>query len=296
MADATRTFKEGRWGEPLKIAFIVLTYNRSDTLLQVLAGLASQCDERHEVIIADDGSTPEEVDAFKRKMPLFKCSVTHVWHADTGFTASRARNHAATSSSADYFVFMDGDCIPNQHFVASHTALMESGFFVNGSRVLLSKELTEKILACDVLIGDANWREWLKWRLSGDANKLVHLLNWPKAPWRKRNNFYWKKIRSCNFGVWRHDFIAVNGFDESFQGWGHEDADMVLRLHNAGVHRKNGFCATEVYHLWHRENSRSNECVNRQTVMQRLHSGQIRASFGAADAQPGRNAKVTRLN
>ena len=57
----------------------------------------------------------------------------------------------------------------------------------------------------------------------------------------------------------------MNGFDEAFSGWGHEDADLVLRLHNHGARRKNGFFGTEVFHLWHRENSRENEAVNRAT-------------------------------
>lgn len=280
----------------MKIAFVVLTYNRSNAVLQVLDSLAKQCDERHEVIIADDGSTKEEIEALKRGLPVFDCPVTHVWHPDTGFTASRARNLAASKASADYFVFLDGDCIPNSHFVASHLALMESGFFVNGSRVLLSERLSERILAGDVQIGKAGWIEWLRWRWSGDANKLVHLLDWPGAPWRRHRHFYWKKIRSCNFGVWRDDFFAVNGFDESFQGWGHEDADMVLRLHNAGIHRKNGFCATEVYHLWHKENSRSNEQVNRLKVTQRLNSGQTRAIDGVQDAGSAEGVEVQRLN
>ena len=296
MAPEAQSFNERQRGDPLKTAFIVLTYNRSDTLLKVLDALARQCDEHHEVIIADDGSTKEEVEALKRGLPHFKCPVTHVWHADTGFTASRARNLAASKASADYFVFLDGDCIPNPHFVASHLSLMEEGFFVNGSRVLLSKKLSESVLAGNVQIDRAGLGEWLRWRWSGDVNKLVHLLDWPGAPWRRRRHFYWKKIRSCNFGVWCKDFFSVNGFDESFQGWGHEDADMVLRLHNAGLHRKNGFCATEVYHLWHKENSRSNENANRLTVTQRLYSGQKRATIGVDDARSAKDVEVQRLN
>ena len=280
----------------MKIAFIVLTYNRTDGLLLVLEGLAPQCDHRHEIIIADDGSNPSEVDALKRNLPVFQCPVTHVWHADTGFTASQARNLAASNSSADYFVFLDGDCVPNPHFVASHLSLMERGFFVNGSRVLLSETLTRRALTGDLSLGKASWRDWLTFRWHGDANKIVHLVNWPMAPWRKQKHFYWKKIRSCNFGVWRDDFMGVNGFDQSFEGWGHEDADIVLRLHNAGVQRKNGFCATEVYHLWHKENSRFSEQKNRLTVTQRLNSGQKRADIGVDDARLSEGVQVTRLN
>jgi predicted glycosyltransferase involved in capsule biosynthesis len=81
-------------------------------------------------------------------------------------------------------------------------------------------------------------------------------------------------------GVWRADFEAVNGFDASFVGWGHEDADFVLRLHNHGVVRKNGFCATEVYHLWHPESSRAQEPANAERVRQRQATLQSKADVG----------------
>lgn len=280
----------------MKTAFIVLTYNRPDALLQVLRGLAVQCDSSHEVIIADDGSSQDIVKALVDMLPEFACQVRHVWHPDTGFTASRARNLAATASTAEYLVFMDGDCIPNPGFVNAHARLMEPGFFVNGSRVLLSEALTQKIIANAVNLQRASLLDWIRWRLAGDANKLIHLLPWPKALFRKERVFRWKKIRSCNFGVWREDFLRVNGFDESFQGWGHEDADLVLRLHNSGVLRKNGFCATEVYHLWHKENSRSSESANRQRVFERMHTGLVRATVGIDDARLARDVTVTRLN
>jgi len=78
------------------------------------------------------------------------------------------------------------------------------------------------------------------------------------------------------------DVAKVNGFDESFTGWGHEDADFVARLHNAGVARKKGFMATEVLHLWHREQARDSENPNRQRVLQRLADGRVEAERGLA--------------
>jgi len=51
--------------------------------------------------------------------------------------------------------------------------------------------------------------------------------------------------------------VAVNGFDESYQGWGHEDADLAVRLIRHGVNYKNGRFALTVLHLWHAENDRS---------------------------------------
>ncbi len=280
----------------VRTAFIVLTYNRPDTLLQTLRGLSGQCDERHEIIIADDGSSQASIESVRAGLPSFKCPVRHVWHPDVGFTASRARNLAGGSSTADYFVFMDGDCIPSPRFVEGHSSLREGGYFVNGSRVLLNELLTKKILANEVDIQSANLLNWLRWRATGESNKLIHLLQWPGAPCREEKQFRWKKIRSCNFGVWRRDFFSVNGFDETFQGWGHEDADLVLRLHHAGLKRKNGFCATEVYHLWHRENSRLHEEENRKMVIQRIQTDVILAAQGVQDAIANGGGKVTRFN
>lgn len=296
MADVAQAGCKNRRNRKLKTAFIVLAYNQPGTLLQVLRGLASQCGAQHEVIIADDGSSQASVDALQKGMPSFKCPVIHVWHPDTGFTASRARNLAAGSSSAAYFVFMDGDCIPNPRFVEAHSSLMEPGFFVNGNRVLLSEFLTKRILSNETDINAFSWWDWLHCRLTGDVNKLIHLFQWNNAPFRTEKVFRWKQIRSCNFGVWRENFFRVNGFDESFQGWGHEDADLVLRLHNAGVQRKNGFCATEVYHLWHKENSRNNELKNRQRVTERMFTDVIRALKGVDEALVADDVRVTRLN
>ena len=64
----------------------------------------------------------------------------------------------------------------------------------------------------------------------------------------------------------------MNGFDESFVGWGYEDSDLVLRLFHAGVRRKDGAFATEVFHLWHREARRDQEASNRQVVLERAAS------------------------
>jgi GT2 family glycosyltransferase len=280
----------------MRIAFIVLTYNRPDALLSVLHGLAPQCESCHEVIIADDGSRPDTLAALQANLPKFRCSVRHVWHPDTGFTASHSRNMGVACSNAEYLVFLDGDCIPNPRFIEAHTALREGGHFVNGSRVLLNEYLTEKVLTGTVDIRRAEWTQWLLWRLNGDVNKLTHLLHFPPAPFRTVSEFQWKRIRSCNFGVWRSDFVRVNGFDETFEGWGHEDADLVLRLHNAGLVRRNGFCATEVYHLWHRENSRVNESPNRERVNQRCKSGVVKAERGLDETAKSPDFLVFQLN
>lgn len=280
----------------LRISFVVLTYNRADALLQVLNTLAPQCKSHHEVVIADDGSAESAVALLKNQLPVFSCPVRHVWHPDRGFTASCARNLGALSSTGNYLVFLDGDCVPNARFVQAHEALAQHGFFVNGNRVLLSEALTSQVLNGQVSLTNAKLLNWLVWRALGDVNKLGHLIYWPRAPGRCEARFRWKQIRSCNFALWKDDFLAVNGFDETFEGWGHEDADLVLRLHHAGLSRKNGYLCTEVYHLWHQQNSRLSEGVNYQRVLDRMATAHVLAEKGVNDHPMVDDIVVTDLN
>lgn len=281
---------------PVTTSIVVLTYNRVDALVQVLKALAPQCDDRHEIVIADDGSNAQAVEALRMQLPQFRCAVKHVWHPDSGFTASRARNLGALASVGSYLVFLDGDCVPNPKFVRAHEVLAQEGCFVNGNRVLLSENLTQQVTSGQVNLENATVMDWLSWRLKGDTNKLAHLVYWPQAPGRREEKFRWKQIRSCNFGLWKDDFLAVNGFDESFEGWGHEDADLVLRLHHLGLCRKNGFLGTEVYHLWHRQNSRLSEDVNHQRVIDRIQTGIVSAARGVSDNLCANDVVVTPMN
>jgi glycosyltransferase involved in cell wall biosynthesis len=280
----------------MRTAFVVLTYNRSDALLAVLRGLAPQCGADHEIVIADDGSRPDQVQAMRDGLPRFGCPVRHVWHPDVGFTASQARNLGALHARADYLVFLDGDCVPNGRFVEMHARLAAPGTFVNGSRALLGEKLTSRVLSGEVGLADLQWTDWLRLRARGEVNKLTHLLPWPGAPGRLHARFQWKGIRSCNLGVWYRDLQAVNGFDQAFSGWGHEDADLVLRLHNHGCVRKNGFFATEVFHLAHPATSRRQEASNRDRVLARMQNHCTSAEVGLAQAREAPDALATELN
>lgn len=277
------------------ISVVVTTYNRSDALLAVLAGLSHQLDRNFEVIVADDGSRAEQQRLLLDSGVAKALRVTHVWHPDVGFTASRVRNRGVAAARGEYIVFLDGDCVPEVDFIFRHRQLAQRGFFVNGSRVLLSAALTRRVIDGQEQVSTqpASW--WLRQRLRGDASKLTHLLRLPDGSWRVQRAFSWKGIRSCNLGVWRSDFERVDGFDESFVGWGHEDADFVLRLHHAGVARKNGFCATEVFHLWHPEASRSQESHNARLVLERAKTDVILPASGYSQPRINDNAVITRL-
>jgi glycosyltransferase involved in cell wall biosynthesis len=280
-----------------RVSVIITTYNRIDALVAVLRSLLVQSHSDFEVIVADDGSRPdttEAIAAFAQAHPRLR--LTHVWQSDAGFRAARARNRGVLASRGDYLIFLDGDCVCQRNFIAQHVALSRPAAFVNGSRALLSERFTQAVLAQQIDLQSLSLATWLLRRLSGDCNKLVQVCKWPGMLFRREAGFRWKSIRSCNFSLARSDYLRVGGFDESFEGWGHEDADLVLRLHHAGLTRINGFWATEVWHLWHREQPRNRESVNLRTVKERIGTKLVEATRGMAQAQAGDDMRITTYN
>ncbi|OYU44784.1 MAG: glycosyl transferase [Burkholderiales bacterium PBB4] len=279
----------------LLLSVVVTTYNRSDALLAVLDGLSQQSDKNFEVVVADDGSRPEHVHAIAQSKAAKDLRVIHVWHPDVGFTLTRIRNRGVGASSGEYLVFLDGDCVPETDFVAQHRLLAQSGYFVSGSRVLLSQKLSLRVTGSrEQITGRSAWY-WVLQRIAGHANKLTGLVRLPDWHGRLDGGVPWTRVRGCNMAFWRDDFNAVDGFDESFVGWGHEDADFVMRLSHAGVKRKNGFCATEVFHLWHKEAVRQHASQNAAVVQERSHTDITLPTLGYSRHRLNDDAVITRL-
>jgi len=241
-----------------RIAVIVTTYNRPDALRAVLDGYAAQSDRDFEVIVADDGSTGDTaalVGEFAKQSPH---PITHVWQEDKGFRAAAIRNRAAAQTSAQYLVFTDGDCVPPRYFVARHRRLAEPGRYVAGNRILLPRAFTERVLAERIPIHTWGALAWLTAWLKRDANRLLPLLTFsPNAIFRRSQPQRWTGVKTCNLALWRDDLIRVNGLDETYEGWGLEDSDLVIRLLHAGVLHKSARFYAPVFHLWHAENDRS---------------------------------------
>lgn len=267
------------------ISVVITTYNRPDALEAVIQACFLQDDKNFEIIIADDGSTANTRDRIEQLRARAPMPLKHVWQPDDGFRAAMARNRATLAATGDYIIFLDGDCVPQRDFIARHRALAKPGYLVSGSRILLSQQLTEQALRERIDVAALSLAQRLRYRLRGDMNKVLQtMLRWPDLG-RERHKFSWRRIKSCNLAVWRRDLDTVNGFDESFTGWGHEDSDLVVRLFHAGVMRKDGAMATEVLHLWHREAQRDQESSNRKLVLERAANGTTQASIGLRQHQ-----------
>lgn len=249
------------------VTLLISTYNWKEALRLCLLSIVSQTRMPDEIVIADDGSredTREVIDWFRTQVTV---PVIHVWQEDKGFRKTLILNKAVAQAHGDYLIQIDGDVVLERHFIQDHLELREQGYYVCGSRTKIGQLVTGR------LIREVS----LKLRIS--EFKPAFVLNGLRS--RFLRSFlaerYARKIdhmRGCNFACWRSDFIRVNGYNEDLLEWGHEDGELVYRLHFAGVKKKALKMGGIVYHLWHKESSRHNE-VTHLKVLERVKKNRI---------------------
>ena len=262
------------------ISVIVTTYNREDALDAALRALSRQSDRNFEVVIADDGSRADTARLVESWTPRLPVPLKYVRHEHRGFRGSEIRNRGVRASAGALCIFLDGDCLARPDFIALHRRLYEPGWFVAGNRILLSRELTQAVLAQGLAAETWNFSMLLRGWLTGGVNRLIPALHLPLGPLRKLRSHDWQGAKTCNLAVSRGDLDRVDGFDSAYAGWGLEDSDLVVRLLHAGLRRKDGRFATGVLHLWHPQNDRSQLAANRERLEDAIGGSRVRARQG----------------
>ena len=246
----------------------------------MLRSLSRQTDRDFELLVADDGSgtaTARVITEWSVRLPV---PLKHIWHPDRGFRLAEIRNRAIRASVGAYCVFLDGDCVVRHGFVAAHRRLAEPGWFITGNRILLSRELTERILRDGLEPEQWGFANWITERAHRHVNRFAPLLDLRLGGLRKLHARLWRGARGSNMGFWRADLDKVDGFDAAFSGWGREDSDIFIRLIRAGVLRKDGRFATGVLHLWHPEADRARLADNERRLAEVVDGVRVRAKHG----------------
>lgn len=254
--------------KPETVAILVSTYNWPEALERSVYSIFAQDRLPDEIIIADDGSGSETKTCIERLTKLSTIPIRHVWHEDSGFRLAEIRNKAIQASNADYIIQIDGDIILDPHFISDHLSLVEKDHFLCGSRVWIDQEQSAEIFANPP-----------GFKLDKRKFPLSTVLNsFRSAPLARFMADRYKKnkptaLRGCNMSFWKKDLIAVNGYDESIQGWGSEDAELALRLINKGIKKRFLKFAAVAYHLYHKENSKDNLENNEKILAHTRNSG-----------------------
>ena len=246
----------------MRVSLIITTYNRPDSLLLTMRSVENQVTLPDEVIIADDGSSSETLELINDFQKSSDLTIKHSWQTDKGFRVAKSRNKAISKSSGNYIILIDGDMILHTEFIRDHINNAEPGFFIQGSRVLLTEGKTEqalnqkKINTSFISDGLQNQKNALH------SNILSKLFS------NKKN--YLRGIKTCNMSFYKQDCININGFNNEFIGWGREDSEFIVRLLNSGVNRKNVRLNAIQFHLWHNENTREsidkNDAILKTTI------------------------------
>jgi hypothetical protein len=242
----------------MKTALLISTYNWVEALELIFESVLQQTQLPDEILIADDGSkveTKEIITAFSKKI---KIPVIHSWQEDAGFRKSKILNKTIANSNADYIIQVDGDCILHRHFVKDHIAHAKENTYLYGSRVNIKEEFVTEVLS-QKLINFNYFSKQIK-----NKSRTLHIPFLSNL--YKSHVGISKKFRGCNVSYWRKDFIAINGYNEDFEGWGKEDSDLAIRLGNLGVMAKRLRYAGIVFHIWHRIKSKEN--VDKNTAIE----------------------------
>jgi hypothetical protein len=240
----------------MKSALLISTYNWPDALEVVLKSVMSQTHLVNEILIADDGSSAETAQLIEKFQLQSTIPIRHFWQEDSGFRKSKILNKAIADTDVEYIIQIDGDCIVHPKFVEDHLNHAVHGAYLYGSRVNILPGFVEVIFQ----------NKHSKFNLfSKEIKNKSRALHVPFL-----SNLYQahdgisRKFRGCNVSFWRNDFIAVNGYNEDFEGWGREDSDLAIRLGNNRIKAKRLRYSGILYHIHHETSSKQNVELNNQ--------------------------------
>lgn len=238
----------------MKPSLLISTYNWPEALELVLLSVKNQSVKPKEILIADDGSTEitkNLIEDFQKKSAV---PILHIWHEDSGFRRSSILNKAIASSTSDYIIQTDGDCILHKDFIKDHLQMRKKNTYLFGSRVNIKEDLLPSLFS----------RKKIQFSFfEKGISKRTRNLRIPLfASFYSKSAEISSKLRGCNLSFWRADFVAVNGYNENFEGWGREDSELIIRMMNNGVCGRRLRYSGIIYHIWHKVKDKSRFEIN----------------------------------
>lgn len=193
----------------MKVSIVIPTFNRLETLKVVLRSLLDQTypAENYEILLCDAGSTDGTREWVEE---LAAPQLRFLPGADSG--RAGARNRGLQHAAGEVVLFTDADIIADPKLVESHALRHQRG---PCRRAVVGNEVQVKSLD-----------EYERFRVDPAAHAR-------HRPTRKR--LPWHYFLTGNASAPRQVLLEVGGFDQAFQGYGHEDLELGYRLQKAGL-------------------------------------------------------------
>jgi len=258
----------------LKCSIIISVYKDTDSLDLILESLSEQTILPNEVIVSEDCNSKEMIDYICiAKEKYNNLNIKHLFQEDLGWRKNKALNRAIISSSNEYLIFIDGDCIPYSSFIEGHLVSANKNTVLCGKRFEMGEGISQKIKNRDLKVSQIEkkflWylpllikdkarhpEDGLKFSPNGFISKLIH----------KR---YVRHIVGCNFSCFKEDFLKINGFDETFilpsEG---EDVDPSWRFRKVGIVLKSCRNVANIAHIYHKKRFGKKEGFINRAIME----------------------------
>lgn len=266
---------------------VVISTHTPRHLARVLGGLALQTRAANHVVISCDRDDPAICAAALEAVRPTNLPVTFVSRPFMGKSrSSQVRNNGVRAlldgnvPSDSLLLFLDGDCVPGARCVAEHARRGIPRTLVIGFRHDLTEAQTESFdpaASPPVRLEPAQHAALARRERRYRRQALLRRFGLAKP--------HKPKLLSANFSVRLADFLAVNGFDETYEGYGQEDDDLGRRLYAAGCRPVIAMTATVVYHQFHptRAPGDWHESPNAERF---LRGGPARCRHGITDPLP----------
>jgi glycosyltransferase involved in cell wall biosynthesis len=204
----------------MKVSVIIAVYKDVEALELIIESLKNQTYKNFEVVIAEDGQD-EKMQAFIKSIK--DLDIKHTTQEDIGVRKSKSQNNGIKTSSGEYLIFIDGDCILYSDFIEKHLKLSSPLNIISGRRVNLGPKYSS------FLRNKSITSLWLEknftkkyFDISKDAREEKHTEEGfkikPFSFLHKILHLKYKKkdvsILGCNFSCYKQAMIDINGFDE----------------------------------------------------------------------------------
>ena len=235
-----------------KISVIVPVYNRLEHLRALCQCLIKQEEKPYELIISDDGSSEKIIDFISDLLPKINFKIKHIYQEDLGFRKTRALNNAVREAEGEILVFCDQDLIFPENYIKNIIKELKEKSFLMSRPVSVNER--EKNIILEKLNNGEEYSKILnfipnEYKLSVEKtlkkDRLRRILNIFKL--NKRGI----RLVGMSYVMYKKDYIAVNGYDEKYMGWGYEDDDFGNRLYVYGVKGREYTKNPIQLHLYH---------------------------------------------
>ena len=192
------------------LSVVIVTFNRSKVLKNLLDKLKLQSDKKFEVVIGIDGSTDDTIDMLKLYKKNAEFPIKWIDTKETKkYCLAKARNMAILETKGRGVVVIDDDSYPDVNFVKEHRKSLKPKTITGGCRS------------------------------SHDPNSNMHAKMSDLK--KKYGHMHPKKLKGempveNNCSMLRKDWLACGMFSERFEGYGGCGQEFFKRLSYQGYY------------------------------------------------------------